>query len=60
MKAVKNGISFMGEAGRNVSVFNLSGVLVDRFTTTGSDIRNYRPGVYLVSVNGVSTKVVVK
>ena len=61
VRGTRNGISFQGEAGLDATVYTTGGVLVDRFTTTGNDIRTLQPGVYLVRTEGQQAeKVIVK
>ena len=57
VRGVKNGISLLGLNGKQVSIYTVGGQLVDAFKSSGNDIRNLVPGVYVVRVDGKSFKV---
>lgn len=58
--AVKGGISVIGYEGQQVQVFTVDGRLIDNFRASGNDIRSYASGVYILKVNGMTTKLTVK
>lgn len=57
VRPVKAGISVRGFAGKDAEVFDVAGVLVDRFTCDGNMIRNAKAGIYVVRIADKSFKI---
>ena len=59
--STQGSINVIGADGANINIYSLAGTLINGITNAGSSFNATVPaGIYVVVVDGISTKVVVK